>query len=441
MPLTKAENLDMSADRTTTSSPGPQPLGVFPLPGGYLLLPPNHTGQGEVADRARAALVAGRYPAEGGWPEAWAFYRLALAGDVTGAQAALRGLGAGFDPVVAVNEFVLESSPERWSALEQARVAGLLRGVAAAHAELVAYSVGLRDQPPPVDGLAEVDGALAALVHAAWATATGEGEHLDAAVDAARAVSPALAAQLLGARADARGGEDPASLRDLHEALQLLDGTELGAARAELHLNAGLVAQSLAGGQRELLTLAVKHYHSALSELHETSAPELFAAAHANLATAYLTMPMVEASDQLRVGVAVQSLRSALRVYQPDTHPQQWASATLNLANSLVYLPSVHQGDNVVEAVELYEQVLAVRDRHADPLGFARVCANLGNALAHLGIFDHATGRLHEARFIFEEFQEHDAVRSIRGVLDEIAKQQVATSATRSGPASLADRR
>lgn len=61
-------------------------------------------------------------------------------------------------------------------------------------------------------------------------------------------------------------------------------------------------------------------------------------------------MPMTQASDQLRVGVAVQSLRHALTVFTPEVEPQQWASAQLTLATALVYMPSAKQGDNLVGA-------------------------------------------------------------------------------------------
>lgn len=71
-------------------------------------------------------------------------------------------------------------------------------------------------------------------------------------------------------------------------------------------------------------------------------------------------MPMTEASDQLRLGVAVQSLRNALKVFTREDHPERWASTQLNLANSLIYTPSTHQADNLVEAVELYEGVIAL---------------------------------------------------------------------------------
>ena len=56
--------------------------------------------------------------------------------------------------------------------------------------------------------------------------------------------------------------------------------------------------------------------------------------------------------------------------------------------------------------------------------GRARVLANQGNVLAHLGMFEHATAKLHEARAIFEEFTDIESVQAVRGVLDEIARQQ-----------------
>ena len=122
--------------------------------------------------------------------------------------------------------------------------------------------------------------------------------------------------------------------------------------------------------------------------------------------------------------MAAQSLRSALKVYTPEDYPEEWASVQLNLANSLVYTPSSHQGDNLVEAVNLSEAVLAARDRDTDPLGRARVLANQGNALAHLADFDQAKAKLYEARFLFEELGDHDSMRTVRGVLDEISRQQ-----------------
>ena len=109
----------------------------------------------------------------------------------------------------------------------------------------------------------------------------------------------------------------------------------------------------------------------------------------------------------------------------PTDYPGPWSTATLNLANALVYTPSTHQADNLVEAVELYEEVLESGVRDQDTLGRARVMANQGNVLAHLGIFEEARGKLVEARYLFESQLDHDSATAVRSMLDEIARTQV----------------
>ena len=252
---------------------------------------------------------------------------------------------------------------------------------------------------------------------------------LDRAAEAAAGVSEPLRGVLLGASASIVADTDMADAAGRFDrALRALEGADgLRVARAELHLTLAVLLHEQAGDRPDLLNRAVPHYHSALQLVLREEAPLLWASAHANLATAYLTMPMTEASGQLRLGVAAQSLRSALKVYTPEDYPEQWASVQLNLANSLVYTPSSHQADNLVEAVELYEAVLAARDRNTDPLGRARVLANQGNVLAHLGDFDQAKAKLYDARFLFEELGDHESVRTVRGVLDEIARQSALT--------------
>ncbi|MBV9057533.1 MAG: hypothetical protein JOZ09_00045 [Pseudonocardiales bacterium] len=394
----------------------PQPIGVFPLPAGYLLIP-----GGEDTEPARRALLSGRLPEQ--WPPALRAHQLALAGELDAAMAALPET----DPVARYNRFVINPGTE-----EPATVRRGLGTNLAVLVDLVCFVLGRSDNPPE---LGTADGELAALVLAAQASqavSTGDAykalELLAKAVEHAVSVTKPLAGVLLGAEASIRRDAEGSAhevISTLERALGMLSDTDLHVAKAELHLTLASTLHELAGDRSELLAAAVKHYHSALQLVTADQAPDVFAAAHANLAAAYLAMPMVQASDQLRMGIAVQSLRTALSVYRPDTHPQRWASAQLNLANALVYMPSNHQGDNLVEAIELYETVLEIRDRETDPLGRARVLANQGNALAHLGIFDHAKAKLHEARFLFEEFEEIDAVRTVRNVLDEIARQSV----------------
>jgi tetratricopeptide (TPR) repeat protein len=390
----------------------PQPLGAFPLPLGYMLIPASAD-----TEDARLALLAGRLPE---WPVALRAHELALAGDRDGALALLTG----DDPVTRYNRFVMDPDAEDPAELRSAL------GEFGVLVDVVLFALGRSDTPPDVGA---ATGELAAVVLSTQASkaldegdAAGAVEMLDRAAEFAAEVSAPLRGVLLGAAgsiaAHAEAGE---GVRRFEQALGALQAAEdLRVARAEVHLTLAGVLHEQAVDRPDLLNRAVPHYHSALQLVLREEAPLLWASAHADLATAYLTMPMTEASSQLRLGVAAQSLRSALKVYTREDYPEQWASVQLNLANSLVYTPSSHQADNLIEAVELYEAVLQARDRDIDPSGRARVLANQGNVLAHIGDFDQAKAKLYEARYLFEELDDHDSVRTVRGVLDEISRQQ-----------------
>jgi tetratricopeptide (TPR) repeat protein len=398
---------------------------VFPLPAGYLLI-----GDGTGHDEIRQELLAGRRPRD--LPPSLRYYELALDGDVEGAAAAIEG----DDLISRTNRLVLAPSHhDLQSLLDDLDRAGEV--TLRTHVEVLGFIVGLRSEPPRSTGL---DGELAALGHAATATLFLERhdrpaaiDELEAAAQAAHEVSRPMAGQLLGQLANAQldeGGTQRAAVT-FQAAIDALDGTDLHLSRAELHVSTGAMYQEMSEAAPRLLQQAINHYHQALALVSAEVAPELVAVANANLGLAYLTMPMTEASDQLRVGVAVQSMRQALEYFTPDNHPDRWSSTQLNLANALVYLPSTHQADNIAEAIGLYEGVLQHRDRHRDPLGRARVLANQGNALAHLGVFGDAKGKLHEARAIFEELDELEAVHSVRSVLDEVARQESVISHNR----------
>ena len=104
-------------------------------------------------------------------------------------------------------------------------------------------------------------------------------------------------------------------------------------------------------------------------------------------------------------------------MFTPQTHPVAWASTQLNLANALQYLPSVHQESNLDEAVQLYEELLQYRDPQHDPIGYARILANQGNALGHLGVFADARERLQRARELFEAGGDAESVAGVDEIL------------------------
>lgn len=390
----------------------PQPLGIYPLPAGYLVLPALAEPVERVMRGDATAL-----------PAAWRFFGLALDGDLDGALAQLAG--ADIDPDIAdYNRFVLRSDLQVYAHLRLT-----LRGELRKLLDVVAFTLGYINELPSAD---DSDGEIAALILAAHATRQIEADApqqairlLERAVDLTRAASPLFAAQLLSQIASLRRGTPgqvaAQAIKHYQDALQLAGDTPMQSLRAELWLNLGMTFHELSNGQRGALLEAVKAYQAAIQTgVSLERGAELYAMAHNNLALAYLSMPMVEASDQLRMGVAVQSLREALKVYTRETHLELWASAQLNLANALQYLPSSHPQDNLVQAVEIYEQLLQVRNKAYDPLGYARLLANQANALAHLGIFAPALEKLTEAHKLFHWHGEPELAASALNLVEEI---------------------
>lgn len=400
---------------------GAMPIGVFPYPAGLLLIP------GDEYAGLRAGLLAGHLPAA--WPPELAGIAAAYAGaydsavPLLAARAEMTGAPEDLVNLLAVapeqvDAAALAAVPPRWST----------------YARLVQALTGTDAPLPPDDPQAPVEvRALVAAGHAADAAQRGDRDAalvaIDAAIGFAEQTGVALQALMLGARAQFGGGKDGAKA-DLRVALNLLDGTDVRIGCAELHLALAdlLTADWHAGSDGP--EAAIGHLQSVLQTVESGEAPFLWASAHAELATIYLTMPMTSASDQLRVGVAMQSLRKARSVFDPDETPRPWASVTVNLANALVYSPSTHQAENIGEAVDLYGQVLDLRDRAEDPSAYAVVLANQGNALAHLGRFDEARIRLHDARSIFDDVGDVAKVAAVRSVLDEIARTETRTDAT-----------
>ncbi|WP_240030605.1 tetratricopeptide repeat protein [Thermus scotoductus] len=397
----------------------PQPLGVFPGIAGSLLLPPAPAGE-----EALAALMKGRLPER--WPEAWQFFARAVGGYTE--AAVLEAVPEGNEGIF--NRAVLQPAPEVYTWARE-RLGGEYRLLL----DAVAWRAGLRPEPPDVPP--EVDGELRAFLlecraHAALERgAREEGAlALKAAAEAAEAVSPVLAARLLGEWAAVRHAAGDAGeevIRGYRRALELLDGTGLAELRAELWFQLGAVYQSRGGeGGKGALLEAARCYQEALKVFRRDTYPEAYALTQMNLALVYLAMPQHDRSWPVRAAVAVQALREALRVFRRETHPEMWASATLNLANALQHLPSSHPEDNLWEAVALYEEVLAVRRPEDDPVGYARVLANQGNALAHLGALSQAESRLQEARRLFLEHGEAEAADAVDRVLAEIAQLRTA---------------
>lgn len=390
----------------------PQPIGIFPFPANYLLLPESF---GESADCQK--LLRGAFPQED------SFYKSALDGDV---EKALEMLANDESDEAKFNRFVLAPTPEIYE-----KLALELSGEIAVLLEIAAFTLNYAAAPPNIENLENEFRALALTAQATHKLENGEIEiavaFLAEARDAAKSVSPVFAAQIAGNLAETKHQLFGASAEVVMLYKQAIDGlknSELEAAKATLNLNAGICYQEMSQGNRGALLEAVRHYQETLKYFTRERFPEEFAFTQNNLALAYLSIPLIEASDTLRVAIAIQALREALKVYTKETHREMWASTQLNLANALQYAPSGHVEENLMEAVNLYEEILSVRQPTENPVGYARLLANQGNALAHLGVFDHAVPKLFEAKAIFAQIGENDSADAITEVLAEIEAQR-----------------
>jgi tetratricopeptide (TPR) repeat protein len=389
----------------------PQPLGIFPPPTGYLVLPPV-----DGAEEVCVSLLAGRLPEQ--MPASLRFYALALAND---RQGAWRALANDPTPEAHYNRFVLRSDPEVYRRLRQQ-----LNGDLAALLDLVAYMGGLTDSPPAVETLRGEVAACILPAHAACALARQQYDAaiaaLQRAIEEVRQMSPLFAAQLLDHLATVylNANQSLAALRALRDAATLTAGSELFDLRAYLALRLGVLCQDQANGQRALLLEASEWFQEALRCCSIEYTPDLYALAHYRLALTLLALAPSGNGDQAIRERAIQSLRESLRVYTCETHYDQWLNAQVSLANALRISSAASPTEHLIEAVQLYDEVLAHRDQDHDPIGYGRLLASQGNALFHLGDFARARDCLIRARTMFLANRDYGAAALLDEALVEI---------------------
>ncbi|CCQ98307.1 Tetratricopeptide family protein [[Clostridium] ultunense Esp] len=391
----------------------PQPIGVFPGTTGFLLLP-------SVPDEEKLLplLLRGDLPEK--WPESWRFFALSLEGKDRGEVLSLLPPG----PVGIFNRFILEPTAQRY-ALSKEEMTGEL----ALLLDAAAWRFGFRKASPSSSGTTGEIRAFLLVTQAYEDFQRNQWpEGLDKLWEAAGTVqdlSPVFSSRLYAEWAAVRqnlGDYGTATVNGYLKALSLLENTSFHEARAELWFQLGTLHQGGAAGRKAPLLEAIRCYHEVLKVYRKETYPESYAMVHMNLALSYLSMPSLDRSAHLRTAMAVQSLREALQIFKKETHPDLWASATMNMANALQHLHSSHPEENLWEAVALYEEVLSVRRPEEDLLGYARVLANQGNALAHLGAFSRAEPRLQEAIRLFRAHGEEEAAESVEAILEEIER-------------------
>jgi tetratricopeptide (TPR) repeat protein len=153
---------------------------------------------------------------------------------------------------------------------------------------------------------------------------------------------------------------------------------------AEVEMNLGLVLQYLAGAGRARIVDAIAAYQRALRTFDRARYPAEFAILQNNLATAFLSMPLVDERAKMREALAVQAFEEGLKVVTLIDHPAEYAMLQNNLGNALQYASSAHAIENNLRAMEAYDEALKVRTRATAPLEYANTIANKANCLMNL---------------------------------------------------------
>ncbi len=241
---------------------------------------------------------------------------------------------------------------------------------------------------------------------------------LDSAIKLIKNSSPLFSANLLLKKAKLlmeHRGINYATVALLEELIERLSQTGADFLKADLHFNLGNAYSSMGN-----LPKAVKHYWEALNFFTLDRDPYMYALINNNMGLAYLSTGVSDIEDQVRLAYGVQCLKNALKVFTKEKYPKEWASTTMNYANALQYLPTANPSKNLLQAIELYREVLNYRREVKDEIGYARTLANMGNALAHLGKLSEAKEHLTEAFGIFNKYGMEEEMTGIREILEEI---------------------
>ncbi len=201
---------------------------------------------------------------------------------------------------------------------------------------------------------------------------------------------------------------------------------------AEAEMNLGLVIQYLAGAGRARITDAIAAYQRALRTFDRARYPAEYAILQNNLATAFLSMPLVDERAKMREALAVQAFEEGLKVVNLIDNPSEYAMLQNNLGNALQYASSSHVIENNLRAIDAYDEALKVRTRETAPLEYANTIANKANCLMNLpddpedptagnrANLARAKRHLEEAGAIFAQHGEHAKARIVAEPLAEL---------------------
>ncbi len=243
-------------------------------------------------------------------------------------------------------------------------------------------------------------------------------QELDNALKLIKNTSPIFQAQILLKKVKLiiqQKGVNFSTIALLEQIYNSLKNSNAKVLKAEASFNLGNAYSSLGNIQN-----AIKHYTEALEVYKKDKYPYMYALINNNMGLAYLSIQATDLEDHMRLAYGIQCLKNALKIFTKDKYPDEWASTSLNYANGLQYLPTANPIKNLLEAVNIYKEILNYRKQQNDEIGYARTLANLGNALAHLGKLDDAKNCLLEAKMLFSKYGMKEEKQAIDEILEEI---------------------
>jgi tetratricopeptide (TPR) repeat protein len=198
----------------------------------------------------------------------------------------------------------------------------------------------------------------------------------------------------------------------------------------------GLANALLRVGQRARdgasLEMAEQTLVEALALLNESQQPQFWTATQANLGNVRVALADFEAVPLHKLQQAIENYRLSLAARSKTEAPLDWASSANGLATALARKAELLSDvTTLTEAIDLWRDVLSVRERHGALLTTGEVLTNLGTAYTSMGMLSAADRQRHgnEAiRFLMRAramFQQLDSAHHLQTVEESIARARM----------------
>ncbi|TAF63542.1 MAG: hypothetical protein EAZ55_13185 [Cytophagales bacterium] len=120
-------------------------------------------------------------------------------------------------------------------------------------------------------------------------------------------------------------------------------------------------------GNPQFYRSALETFQSALKIFTKEDSPEMFAEIHHHLGIIYSEMPDENKKRSVWAALSASSFKEALSYFDKQNFPIEYATICNNYANAMTLYPPMKKADNYAKALELYEEVLKIREAQYFP--------------------------------------------------------------------------